>query len=77
MRRTGISVLQIPAGVEWEPGELAYLVIGIAASSDEHVGVLANLAEIIEDPNEATRFAQTTDPLVIMERLNRAHVEET
>jgi len=76
VRRTGISVLQIPAGVEWEPGELAYLVIGIAASSDEHVGVLANLAEIIEDSDEATRFAQTTDPLVIMERLNRAHVEE-
>jgi mannitol PTS system EIIA component len=76
VRRTGISVLQIPAGVEWEPGELAYLVIGIAASSDEHVGVLANLAEIIEDPDEATRFAQTTDPLVIMERLNRTYVEE-
>ena len=51
-------------------------MIGIAASSNEHVGVLANLAEIIEDPDEATRFAQTTDPLVIMERLNRAHVEE-
>jgi len=29
--RTGISVLQIPAGIEWEPGERAYLIIGIAA----------------------------------------------
>ena len=76
VRRAGISVVQIPAGVEWEPGELAYLVIGIAASSNEHVGVLANLAEIIEDPDEATRFAQATDPLVIMERLNRTYVEE-
>ena len=74
--RTGISVLQIPSGVEWEPGELAYLVFGIAASGDEHVGVLANLAEIIEDPDQATRFAQTTDPIEIMERLNRTIVEE-
>ncbi len=76
VRRTGISVLQIPDGVEWEPGERAYLVIGIAATSNEHVGVLANLAEIIEDPDAAEQFARTTDPMLIIERLNRTRVEE-
>jgi mannitol/fructose-specific phosphotransferase system IIA component len=76
VRRTGISVLQLPAGVEWEAGELAYLVIGIAATSDEHIGVLANLAEIVEDPAAAEQFARTTDPGSIMERLNRTYVEE-
>ena len=76
IRRTGISVLQIPDGVEWEPGERAYLVIGIAATSNEHVGVLANLAEIIEDPAAAEQFARTTDPMLIIERLNRTHVDE-
>jgi mannitol/fructose-specific phosphotransferase system IIA component len=76
VRRTGISVLQIPDGVEWEPGERAYLVIGIAATSNEHVGVLANLAEIIEDADAAEQFARTTDPMLIIERLNRTHVEE-
>ena len=76
VRRTGISVLQIPDGIEWEPGERAYLVIGIAATSNEHVGVLANLAEIIEDPAAAEQFAHTTDPMLIIERLNRTRVEE-
>jgi phosphocarrier protein FPr len=76
VRRTAISVLQLPAGVEWEPGELVYLVIGIAATSDEHIGVLANLAEIVEDPAAAEHFARTTDPALIMERLNRTYVEE-
>jgi len=76
VRRTGISVLQIPDGVEWEPGETAYPVIGIAATSNEHVGVLANLAEIIEDPDAAEQFARTTDPMLIIERLNRTRVEE-
>jgi mannitol PTS system EIIA component len=76
VRRTGISVLQLPAGVEWEPGELAYLVIGIAARSDEHVGVLANLAEIIEEPEEAERLARATDAVLILERLNRTYVDE-
>ena len=71
VRRTGISVLQVPAGVEWDPGERAYLVIGIAAASNEHIGVLANLAEVIEDPQVAEQLARTADPLLIVERLNR------
>src|SRR5215211_6353141 len=58
VRRTGISVLQLPEGVEWEEGELAYLVIGIAANADEHVGVLANLAKVIEDPDAAEQLAR-------------------
>jgi phosphocarrier protein FPr len=51
-------------------------VIGIAATSDEHVGVLANLAEVVEDPEAAERFAHTTDPMLIVDRLNRTPVEE-
>ena len=47
---TGVSVLQLPEGVEWEPGEKAYLVIGLAAQPlREHVGVLANLVEVLQD----------------------------
>jgi phosphocarrier protein FPr len=76
VRRTGISVLQFPNGVEWEPGELAYLVIGIAANAEEHVGVLANLAEVIEDPDAAEQLARTTDPMLIVERLGRERREE-
>lgn len=75
VRRTGISVLQLTDGVEWEPGELAYLVVGIAATSDEHVGVLANLAEVIEDEETTAELIRTDDPQVIVERLNRAHAD--
>lgn len=69
--QTGISVLQIPAGVEWdEEGEKAYLVIGIAASSDEHVGVLASLAEAIEDEDTTHLLITTTDPNDILRHLS-------
>ena len=71
IRRTGISVLQVPEGVEWEPGEMVYLVIGIAAQSDEHVGVLSRLAEVIEDEETTRQLVQTTDPVTIVECLNR------
>lgn len=69
--QTGISVLQLPAGVEWEDGEKAYLVIGIAASSDEHVSVLANLAEVIEDEEMTQRLIDTVDPGLILEQLSK------
>lgn len=69
--KTGISVLQIPAGVVWdEEGEKAHLVIGIAASSDEHVGVLASLAEAIEDEDTTRLLIETTDPNIIMKYLS-------
>lgn len=73
--QTGISVLQLPDGVEWEDGEKAYLVIGIAASSDEHVGVLANLAEVIEDEDMTQKLIKTTDPALILEQLGKNHEE--
>lgn len=66
IKKTGISVLQLREGVEWEDGELAYLVIGIAASADEHVGVLANLAEAIEDEDVTQELITTSDPEYIM-----------
>lgn len=67
--QTGISVLQIPLGVEWDEGELAYLIIGIAASSDEHVGVLASLAEAIEDEDTTRLLIETSDPTIILKYL--------
>jgi mannitol PTS system EIIA component len=72
VRRAGIAVLQFPEGVEWEPGERAYLVIGIAANSDEHVGILANLADVVEDPAAASALSHATDPMQIVECLGRA-----
>jgi len=67
--KTGISILQLVDGVDWDDGEKVYLVIGIAASSDEHVGVLSNLAEVIDDENNLAELLNTTDPDVIIKYL--------
>lgn len=74
--QTGISVLQVPDGVVWEEDEVAYLIIGIAASSDEHVGVLASLAEVIEDEELTHQLCQTDDPHLILNQLDKAPVED-
>jgi mannitol/fructose-specific phosphotransferase system IIA component len=69
--RTGVSVLQLLEGVEWEPGEQACLVIGLAARSEEYIAVLSNLVEVLQDPETVRRLAQATDPMMIVERLTR------
>ena len=73
---TGISVLQIPDGVEWEDGEKAYLVIGIASQENEHVAILSNLAEAIEDEDITQELITTADKLIILEHLVKRSEEE-
>lgn len=67
--QTGISVLQLKDGVDWDDDEKVQLVIGIAASGDEHVGVLANLAEVVDDEAALAEILSTTDPDVIVKYL--------
>jgi multiphosphoryl transfer protein len=69
--RTGIAVLQVPEGLEWNRGETVHLVVGIAARSDEHIEVLANLTHILDDEETVRRLATTDDPDDIILALSR------
>jgi mannitol/fructose-specific phosphotransferase system IIA component len=59
VKNTGISIIQVPDGVEWNE-ERAYIVVGIAANSDDHMNVLASLADAIEDLEEAKKLWSET-----------------
>jgi multiphosphoryl transfer protein len=71
VRRTGLAVVQFPAGVPWGE-ERAYLVIGLAALAEEHIGVLARLATILGDEALCRRLAVTTDADEIYRTLSRS-----
>lgn len=60
VRRTGLAVAQFPAGIPWGD-EPAHLVIGLAATSDEHIGVLSRLATILADEDLCRRLGTTAD----------------
>ncbi len=70
--KTGISVLQLEQGVKWDEDDTVSLVIGIAASSDEHIGVLASLSEVIDDEAKLAELFQTTDPNLVIKYLSAA-----
>jgi multiphosphoryl transfer protein len=72
IRHTGIAVVQVPSGVEWNPGEQVRLVVGIAAASDEHLQILANLTQVLADADEVERLSTTSDSTVLVDRLTRA-----
>ena len=55
INETGISIIQSHKGVEWN-GEVAYIIVGIAAKDDEHMDVLSKLADLIEDPEDAKKI---------------------
>lgn len=57
---TGIVVMQYPDGVEW-PNGTAHLVIGLAAQNDDHVHVLSNLAEVLQDEDLCAQLWTTGD----------------
>lgn len=69
IQRTGIAVVQAPAGMTWNPGETVHLVVGIAAKSDEHIEVLRRLTRVLGDKEQVDRLSRTTDPRDIIEAL--------
>ena len=76
VRRTALGFLQFPDGVDWD-GETVYLCIPIAASGDEHVGVLSALAEILVEGDSAAALRAATDVDDVLARLSPADAAST
>ena len=70
VRRDGIVVLQLREGIEWNPGQRAHLVVGIAASSDSHIAILRRLTRLIQDEARLATLLATDDPADIAAALH-------
>ncbi|MBC6461685.1 PTS sugar transporter subunit IIA [Actinomadura sp. HBU206391] len=57
--RDALAVLRFPGGVDWN-GETVSVCIAIAARGDGHVAVLAELAEVLLDPERARALREAT-----------------
>jgi phosphocarrier protein FPr len=70
VRRSGLTILQVRDGVEWNPGQVAHLVIRIAAASDEHIAILRRLTRLLNDPAALRPLFTTDDPGAIAAALS-------
>lgn len=55
IRETRLAFLQFPRGVDWGDDHV-FVCVAIAAVGDEHVGILARLAQVLVVPEQAARL---------------------
>lgn len=54
--KTGVQVFQFPQGIAWGDDQTAYVAIGIAAKSDEHLTLLRQLTHVLSDDSIAEQL---------------------
>jgi len=65
IKTTALSFAQFPSGVDW-PEDRVYVCIGIAARDDSHMEILASLATILMEPEQARQLREAQDPEVVL-----------
>jgi PTS system mannitol-specific IIA component len=75
IRRTALSFAQFPAGIDWDVDRV-FVCIGIAARDDAHLEILAQLANILIEPDLAVQLREANDPAVVLSVLGPALDED-
>ena len=69
--QTGVFIVQAPQGVVWnDKGDVARLIVGIAAKGQDHLKLLERLTNVVMDETIAEQLATTTDKTDILNALN-------
>jgi mannitol/fructose-specific phosphotransferase system IIA component len=76
VNRAAVAFLQFSEPVLWEDDEEALAALAVAATSDEHVGILATLARVLVDEDKAERLRTTGDVDEVLELLAPTIEEE-
>jgi PTS system mannitol-specific IIA component len=76
VRHDAVSFVRFPGGVDWDGNEVV-LCIGIAARGDGHVHLLAQLAQILMDPDRARALRESDDVDEVVRLLQPAGEEES
>ena len=68
VKKSGVVLLQYPQGVDFGD-EKAYLVFGIAGVGNDHLDLLGNVCEILEDEDALEQLKTTSDMNYVLEHL--------
>ena len=68
VKKSGVVLLQYPQGVDFGD-EKAYLVFGIAGVGNDHLDLLGNVCEILEDEDALEQLKTTSDLNYVLEHL--------
>lgn len=70
--KTGIIFCQFPKGVHFgdDIDDIAYLVIGVAAKNDEHIMVVSNITNALDNQDTIKKLSKTTNIKEVLSLLN-------
>lgn len=70
VKETGVQIHHFAEGVDWGDGNTVYLAIGIAAKSDEHLGILKQLTHVLsaDGVEDALKNAKSQDDVLAVLR---------
>ncbi|HEX2356390.1 MAG TPA: PTS sugar transporter subunit IIA [Micromonosporaceae bacterium] len=66
--RDALAVLKFPEGVDWD-GNPVTVCVAIAVRGDGHLALLAELAQVLLDPDRARALREATEPDEVLELL--------
>ncbi|PHX03563.1 fused PTS fructose transporter subunit IIA/HPr protein [Vibrio splendidus] len=68
VEETGVAVHHFPEGIDWADGNRVYVAIGIAAKSDEHLGILKQLTKVLaaDGVEEKLKQAKSEDEIIAL-----------
>ncbi|PJW15723.1 MULTISPECIES: PTS sugar transporter subunit IIA [unclassified Geobacillus] len=68
VKQSGISIVQVPGGVDFGGGNTALIVIGIAGKDGEHLDILSKLALVCAEADnvEAMANAKTEEDILAL-----------
>ncbi|MFC6807082.1 PTS sugar transporter subunit IIA [Methylophaga thalassica] len=75
IKQDAVAILQIPQGVEWNPGQTAYMVVAIAAQTDGHITLLQTLTGLLQNDEQLQQLFKTDDEQLIVTSLNNSSEE--
>lgn len=70
VKQTGIAVHHLPNGVDWGNDATVYVAIGIAAKSDEHLGILKQLTQVLSADGVEEKLKQASSANDVIALLN-------
>ncbi|MBK0097235.1 PTS sugar transporter subunit IIA [Erwinia sp. S63] len=70
--KTGVQVFQFPHGVSWGGGKVVFVVVAVAATENEHISVLANIADLLGDEVKTTLLANAKTKQEFIEQFEKA-----
>jgi mannitol PTS system EIIA component len=75
VKSTGLAIVQVPEGVDFGDGNIARILIAIAARGEEHIDLLTEIAETCADDERLAKLIAAADPREVLALLGAGGAE--